>query len=250
MIKTAMQKRALQLLQVLGLMVSIGLTPSALAAMVTLTFEGTFSSYSDAANQLPFNIPAAGTKAVYTTTIDATNAAISLFAGRLTTATSLTLGANGPTYYAKVDNGHQDADGLSIIANDISSSIINISTLYGMPSYSIFESLGNYADFWLSPNHLTTDNSHLFGVFFASYADQQPVGPLTSLEFVAPVPEEWDQAYIFYLVDGETDSHVLFQIDSVSVSQVPVPAAAWLFGSALLGLVGLGRKTKREVVGR
>ena len=31
-------------------------------------------------------------------------------------------------------------------------------------------------------------------------------------------------------------------IDSVSIHAVPLPAAAWLFGSALLGLVGLGRR--------
>jgi hypothetical protein len=29
-----------------------------------------------------------------------------------------------------------------------------------------------------------------------------------------------------------------------SVSEVPIPAAAWLFGSALLGLVGIGRRKK------
>ena len=34
-----------------------------------------------------------------------------------------------------------------------------------------------------------------------------------------------------------------FTVDS-AVSEVPVPAAAWLFGSALLGLAGVGRKRK------
>lgn len=33
----------------------------------------------------------------------------------------------------------------------------------------------------------------------------------------------------------------------MEVSDVPVPAAAWLFGSALLGLAGLGRKTSRVI---
>ncbi len=31
---------------------------------------------------------------------------------------------------------------------------------------------------------------------------------------------------------------------TVSVANVPIPAAAWLFGSALLGLVGVGRRKK------
>lgn len=33
-----------------------------------------------------------------------------------------------------------------------------------------------------------------------------------------------------------------FRISSISVSAVPIPAAAWLFGSALMGIVGLRRK--------
>ena len=33
-----------------------------------------------------------------------------------------------------------------------------------------------------------------------------------------------------------------------SMSTVPVPAAVWLFGSAMLGLIGLGRKEKMEAV--
>lgn len=35
-----------------------------------------------------------------------------------------------------------------------------------------------------------------------------------------------------------------FSIDSVSFSVVPVPAAAWLFGSGLLGLIGVARRKK------
>ena len=35
---------------------------------------------------------------------------------------------------------------------------------------------------------------------------------------------------------------------SVSVSAVPVPAAAWLFGSGLLGLIGISRRRLGELV--
>jgi len=48
------------------------------------------------------------------------------------------------------------------------------------------------------------------------------------------------------LLQGHDISHVsLWEIDSDSLNPpdaVPVPAAVWLFGSGLLGLVGLGRK--------
>jgi len=33
-----------------------------------------------------------------------------------------------------------------------------------------------------------------------------------------------------------------FIIDHIEISEVPVPAAVWLFGSGLIGLVGLARR--------
>jgi len=33
-----------------------------------------------------------------------------------------------------------------------------------------------------------------------------------------------------------------------SVNPVPVPAAVWLFGTALVGLVGFGKRKSREIV--
>jgi hypothetical protein len=44
----------------------------------------------------------------------------------------------------------------------------------------------------------------------------------------------WD----FYLGDGA------LLVSTGEISAVPVPAAAWLFGSALVGLVGVGRRRK------
>ena len=34
-----------------------------------------------------------------------------------------------------------------------------------------------------------------------------------------------------------------FYVSGISVSAVPVPAAVWLFGTALIGFVGYGRRT-------
>ena len=43
---------------------------------------------------------------------------------------------------------------------------------------------------------------------------------------------------------GNTEFGDSFVYAVAAVSQVPLPAAAWLFGSALVGLVGLGRRKK------
>lgn len=45
----------------------------------------------------------------------------------------------------------------------------------------------------------------------------------------------------FVLTSGAADG---FAIDNVVYSPVPLPAAAWLFGSGLLGLVGMSRRKK------
>jgi len=46
--------------------------------------------------------------------------------------------------------------------------------------------------------------------------------------------------FLFW-ADGNSDS---FRIDTLEVSAVPIPAAAWLFGSAILGLVGFSRRKR------
>ena len=46
--------------------------------------------------------------------------------------------------------------------------------------------------------------------------------------------------FLFW-ADDVNDS---FRIDTIEVSAVPVPAAAWLFGSALIGLFGFSRRKK------
>lgn len=48
--------------------------------------------------------------------------------------------------------------------------------------------------------------------------------------------------YLFW-ADSNTDS---FRIDRLEVTAVPVPAAAWLFGSGLLGLVGVARRKQNQ----
>jgi len=47
-----------------------------------------------------------------------------------------------------------------------------------------------------------------------------------------------DELVVFFL----TGSASSLSIDNINVSAVPIPAAVWLFGSGLLGLVGFARK--------
>ncbi|WP_101757926.1 VPLPA-CTERM sorting domain-containing protein [Oceanicoccus sp. KOV_DT_Chl] len=56
-----------------------------------------------------------------------------------------------------------------------------------------------------------------------------------------------------FLIGGSTNfqttitgSGIIIDTNLITVSSVPVPAAAWLFGSALIGLFGLKRKNNRK----
>jgi hypothetical protein len=59
-----------------------------------------------------------------------------------------------------------------------------------------------------------------------------------AVEFGTFIPQGSDVAINFLSTSGSTG----YSLNSVEA--VPVPAAAWLFGSALIGLAGIGRKRK------
>jgi hypothetical protein len=42
------------------------------------------------------------------------------------------------------------------------------------------------------------------------------------------------------------EAEYLFNVDDITVAPVPLPAAVWLFGSGLLGLVGISRRSVRK----
>jgi hypothetical protein len=48
----------------------------------------------------------------------------------------------------------------------------------------------------------------------------------------------------FSLDNGPAGDPIFYSIDALSVRAVPIPAAVWLFGSGLLGLVGIARHKK------
>jgi len=77
-------------------------------------------------------------------------------------------------------------------------------------------------------------------------------GPFThfmaSLYWSGPEYALYDNAWNFNFADGyqnasgEMDRMFAFAVRSGQVATVPVPAAGWLFGSGLLGLIGVARR--------
>ena len=63
-------------------------------------------------------------------------------------------------------------------------------------------------------------------------------GGATSLFFF----EELDSASVLLIANDESTSH---DFEGALVSAVPVPAAVWLFGTALIGLVGFSKRKSK-----
>jgi hypothetical protein len=62
----------------------------------------------------------------------------------------------------------------------------------------------------------------------------------------AYVPGGCTQNEVIYLAlqDAITDGTMKLKTTGLALTTVPVPAAAWLFGSGLLGLAGIARRRK------
>ena len=67
----------------------------------------------------------------------------------------------------------------------------------------------------------------------------------TYASYVGLIEDDFTQGFNSITLSS-IDAGFLFNVDDISVSAVPLPAAAWLFGSGLLGLAGISRRAKRN----
>ena len=77
-----------------------------------------------------------------------------------------------------------------------------------------------------------------FGFDAGLNLDDSNVGLSLAVAMISP-----SSAYLMF-GDGFGDADYDDMVVRVDVSAVPLPAAVWLFGTALIGLVGLGKRRK------
>ena len=146
--------------------------------------------------------------------------------------TTVDVGNNGATYtnaYQGVDYGY------------------NITTHSEM-SHMFYVTLGNTA--YYDTSGVPTGCTGTCLTNTGSFSDLQSDGYWSATEFHAPPTS---LAWIFYTsigLQGSEDKYYSYyawavHAGDVGASGVPVPAAAWLFGSGLLGLAGVSRKRRR-----
>lgn len=238
-----------------GLIVGLLTIQNASAALVTATFEGMFiwddstpglrifDVYRDS-GQLPFSMPAPGTPFRVEVTYDP-NAPLSLTTNPR---------ANTDTYL-------MDAQSLSFEFGSYAYSHTT-NNVVAVTNDSYIDGINSYFDQWAAVHEVsdpaTPDIVTNYGVSYNALFPTAPGGPLAGLDASVPMSGNWYQASIFYQVidystynpANPTDifaqptvSYVRAVITDVSVTPaaVPVPAAAWLFGSAILGTIAMRR---------
>jgi len=78
------------------------------------------------------------------------------------------------------------------------------------------------------------------------FSNVQSVGYWSATEYAPTPTDAWffDMNDGYQLVNNKTSNYYAWAVQSGDVSAVPVPAAVWLFGSGLLGLIGVARRKK------
>jgi hypothetical protein len=71
-------------------------------------------------------------------------------------------------------------------------------------------------------------------------------GIINSWTFLGVIDTAGFNSFEFREINGKGEQLLTIRADDVTlgVSAVPIPAAFWLFGSGLLGLVGISRRKK------
>ncbi len=207
----------------------------AYSANVTVIAEGVFSEYTDPDGLLPFSEPVPGTifKIVFTYDSDTPKLAplpqLGMFLGAISDA-SLMIGSDtfgiGTSTRITILN---DAVGTTGGYVDLWSGSTNTDTPTGTPNQTVVEG---------------------YNLLLVSESPATPVPPLTSTDLVQPFwPNDWEIGEIIYSINLRIDNGgpVEFQklaeakANITSIEVVPLPAAAWLLGSAL-GLLGWVRR--------
>lgn len=207
------------------------------AANVTVVASGAMTEFLDPDSVLPFAEPSTGTIFFLTFTYD-----------------------DSTVDFTKVLDPSDLNPSFGLYRDPISSMSLNIgSQQYVLGSESqiiIFDNTlnaaGSIVDLWAAEAIVGSSSfAETFGLSLVATGDSAPIPVLSSDELVEPFwPGAWGSSTIRYEIQEEvapsewvTRALASADIESFSVTTVPIPAAAWLFGSAL-GLFGwIRRKT-------
>lgn len=121
---------------------------------------------------------------------------------------------------------------------------VEVSFLSSLNSTLGSVSISNATDLsWLSGADIAVDTAQ--HDYLATMSEFAALAGLGSSDLIAKMQLSFfAKGQTFGNVSGVAHSSSVVWFDDVSVSTIPIPAAAWLFGSGLLGLIGIARRKK------
>lgn len=143
---------------------------------------------------------------------------------------------NGSLSTVEYSTANGDAFEFVENSDDIRLNVNGVSYIVGAKDWFLAPATGSFDMDKVIDNELLDDNYYDDGAGFFT---------VTSYDISGTEGVDWEIAFSFLLIDDSKDTTLSGSgcIGSTcAVSAVPVPAAAWLFGSAILGLAGARRK--------
>lgn len=208
------------------------LAPSLFAAPLKLTMSGPFmqqdpdpatgccETYENSGGTLPFAEPVSGTEFIVSATLDPSQPDV-VFPGFHNRYELFS------PYFQVGSQVFTGRTGSLSIFNDLPPGTLP-------PSFPFYQ---QFLDAWILS--LILDSGESLSVLMLEPSLQPTVAALQSAEFSIPNPSLFTSS--FFLYGSLAGDHALAGVNSVVVSAVPIPAAAWLFASALLGVIGRKR---------
>lgn len=234
---------------IIAIMALVALAVPAQAELLRFTFQGTGAVIDDPGNLLPFSSPSPDAVFTFSATIDVASGYVAETASpdfQLTSyyVADVILAFEGQTFGT---NGGDFNSASATVANNMP--LPDDPTLVG----DFFSISALTLQPYIQPTGIETA---ITASFYSIFDPLLSSGPIDAASLFTPDPANWDTASITYdLLDLDNISpttgsipvvaNMTVPINVVSVAPVPVPAAAWLFGSAFLGLVGLGRRHRQ-----
>ncbi len=211
------------------------------AAPVSLIVKGVFdeSTYHDDQGVLPFPKPAPGT--IFTLRVTYDSSAVGFDDADL--APNYINYRNAVTEFTLDIGNHQfnkyyDTESITIFNN-----LLTNDGYY----HDIFSISADFAPRSRPQPGITL--SQTFGLNFWAGSMSQPSDQLTSTDLIVPTLEGWEFTRLYFSHETYGDTSAVgheriayAQANITSITAVPLPAAAWLFGSALIGLIGFKRR--------
>jgi len=146
---------------------------------------------------------------------------------------------DGPAAFRVVDNFGTDGDGM--VTLDLVAEFSGLQYRYGANGWSDVPLTELAPDFFIGSLSIMTGGDHSEAVYFRTGGGDDTAA-MFFYGFDDPL---WNSIALDFDLNGTSDIVSATPGDGDHVAPIPLPAALWLFGSGLLGLLGIRRKVCR-----